>query len=67
MNLRDYYNALPDATFPKSDFYRKVIEHCKVTKNAVYKWLTGETKPHNQADRQFLSELTGIPVEDLWS
>lgn len=65
MTLRGYYENLPSATYPKSDFIRKVTSVCGCTEAAVRSWLRGSSKPAKEREKK-LSNLTGIPEENLW-
>ena len=64
--LEGYYDGLPEATFPKTDFVNEIATDCNVSVATVHNWLHGKTKPEKEEHRQYLSKKTGIPVEDIW-
>lgn len=66
MTLRGYYNSLPVATHPKIDFIRSVAKRCGVTSTTARNWAKYGVKPINPDHILILSEMTGIPVENLW-
>lgn len=65
-NLSDYYQHLPKQSSPKADFVRLIAEKCIVSEATVRLWLYGRTKPSRHEFYRVLSELTGIPVENLF-
>ena len=66
MTLKGYYQNLPDATHPKTEFCTRIMIECGVSFTSARNWVTGMTKPTNPEHIQKLSEMTGIPVEELW-
>ena len=66
MNLRSYYQNLPEPVAPKSDFVRKVSRMCNVGEPTVRLWVTGKTKPANDEHVEILSNETGISKEELF-
>ena len=66
ITLRGYYKNLPEATHPKTDFLRAIAKRCDVTETTVRNWVRYGFKPNNSEHIQVLSEMTGIPVENLW-
>ena len=66
MTLKDYYNSLPEASYPKTDFVNKVASACKVSTATVRNWIAYGMKPCDEQNVCILSELTGIPSEELW-
>lgn len=67
MNLQDYYKSIPEQSSPKSDFITRVAKELDVSEAAVRLWVYGKTKPRNVAHLARLSEITGIPVDQLFN
>ena len=67
MNLRGYYHSLAEPSFPKKEFIQKVSVACNVDTYTVRNWIAGRVKPANPAHVVILSEISGIPVEELWN
>lgn len=67
MTLRGYYNSLPEATHPKTDLLRSIAKKCDVSETTVRNWIRYGFKPNKKEHVQILSEMTGIPVENLWA
>lgn len=65
--LAEYYNALPQQTSPKSDFLRQVMCECGVSFTTAMNWAKGKVKPSSKKYIEKLSELTGIPKEQLFA
>lgn len=66
MTLKEYYNQIPEQPAPKSDFVRKVAEKLEVSEATVRTWLTGRNKPSHPSFYRGLSEITGIPEDELF-
>lgn len=66
MTLRGYYKSLPEPTFPKKDFIQEIATKCNVTLTTANNWIKYGIKPNNPEHVRILSEITGIPAEDLW-
>lgn len=66
MTLEGYYESLPKADFPKTDFVNKVSIETGVSTATVHNWIHGKTKPLNREHIQKLCELTGLKEEELW-
>ncbi len=66
MTLKGYYLGLPDAIHPKTDFITKIMSECNVSFTTARNWVMGVTKPFNQSHVKKLSELSGIPEDELW-
>lgn len=66
MTLKGYYDSLPKATHPKSDFLRSVAKRCDVSVCTVRNWTRYGFRPNRKEHIRVLSEITGIPVENLW-
>lgn len=67
MTLMDYYNSLPKQTSPKSDFIREVAQRCDISEATVRWWLRGQFKPSRKEFYRILSEMTGIPEDNLFA
>lgn len=67
MTLRDYYYGLPETISPKTEFIGKVMERTGASYTSVRNWIVYGMKPKKQSSLKALSEITGIPVENLWS
>jgi transcriptional regulator with XRE-family HTH domain len=65
MTLKEYYDKVGESPNPKQGFRMKVSEACDVTEMTVYRWLSGEIIPE-KLKREKLSEITGLPVEQLF-
>lgn len=66
MTLEDYYNGLPEANYPKTEFVNQIVQKCNVSSATAHNWIHGKTKPLDQKHVEMLSEITGIPKEMLW-
>ena len=66
MTLRGYYKSLPDPTYPKKDFIHEVSTKCNVTLTTANNWVKYGIKPNNPEHVRILSEMTGIPADNLW-
>lgn len=67
MTLRGYYESLPDATCPKTDFINEIASRTGVTSSTVRNWIFYGMKPANENHIGILVEVTGIPAESLWA
>lgn len=66
MTLRDYYQGLPARTSPKTRFVEEVMDACGTKEVTVKNWVNGKSLPANPAHRQILSDITGIPEDELF-
>lgn len=66
MTLKGYYDSLPNASYPKTDFVTKVQMLCGVSMTTARNWIEGKTRPCKLENIEKLSELTGIDKEQLW-
>lgn len=66
MTLSDYYENLPKSSYPKKDFVQKVMNECDVSFTTARNWIKGNTRPMVDWQVDKLSEITGIPKEQLW-
>ncbi len=67
MTLKGYYRNLPDAVHPKTDFITRIMSGCSVSFTTARNWVMGVTRPLNPEHVKFLSDMTGIPADELWS
>lgn len=65
--LKDFYESLPKQTSPKSDFVREVAERCDLSEQTVRFWLYDKFRPSRKEFLRVLSEMTGIPEENLFA
>ena len=71
LTLPQMYQALPEATFPKKEFIEKIQ---RATQDAgtnrslstIQKWLRDTNHPTDIRDIKVLSEVTGIPYDQLF-
>lgn len=64
MTLMDYYQSIPK--YPKQDFIKEICKRCDVNENTVRNWLAGRNLPQKASYLRTLSEMTGIPEENLF-
>lgn len=67
MTLRGYYECLPDANCPKTDFINEVASKTGVTSSTVRNWIFYGMKPANESHVDVLVKITGIPATELWA
>lgn len=67
MTLKGYYKNLPESTHPKTEFINEITRRTGVSFTAARNWVVYGMKPNNPKHISVLSEITGIPPEDLWS
>lgn len=66
MTLKGYYNSLPDATYPKKEFVRLLMEKTGASHGSINNWVVRGGHPSNPEHVRILSEVTGIPENELW-
>lgn len=66
MTLRGYYDSLPNSSHPKTEFVNEVASKTGVSTATVRNWISYGMKPNNPKHCEILSEITGIPVDNLW-
>ena len=66
ITLQDYYENLPDAEYPKTNFINSVVSKTGVSAATVRNWIFYGMKPANENHIDVLVEITGIPAEKLW-
>ena len=72
MNLSEYYEQLPGATAPKTEFINRISELCNVKVPTVRLWIKGGAKPDRRNDDydkiiEILAQETGIDKENLFA
>lgn len=67
MTLKSYYKNLPTPTHPKKELIQSIATRCGVTEVTVRNWIMYGFRPDNQDHVQVISEITGIPAENLWN
>lgn len=60
-----YYKHIP--AHPKKDFIEEVCRKCDVNVNTARSWATNKARPSKYSHYLALSDLTGIPAEDLFA
>lgn len=66
MNLKEFYSDLQNQPTPQKEFRDKIASACGVTEMTVYRWLSGEIIPE-KLKREKIAELTGLPVDELFT
>ncbi len=68
MTLRDYFNSLPrrDTVAPRKELINDVATKCNVSASAARSWLAYGICPKRYKHLVILSELTGIPIDNLF-
>jgi len=64
--LTSFYEGLPHASAPKTEFIKKIADRCGIDAGTVRLWVKGKTKPGKSEFLTILSEETGIEVERLF-
>lgn len=67
MTLRSYYKNLPEPTHPKKELIKSIATKCGVTETTARNWIMYGFRPDNPDHVQIISEITGIPAENLWN
>lgn len=67
LTLAGYYNGLKRPPSPKLEFIKDIAENCGVNQLTVRNWIQGRNLPSNPEHKTYISEITGIPVEQLWN
>ena len=67
MTLKGYYQNLPESTHPKTEFINEIMKRTGVSFTSVRNWVIYGMKPNKPSHVSILSEITGIPPEELWS
>ncbi len=65
MTLKEFYQNIPKNRAPRAEFRRRLAGECKVSVMTIYRWLSGDVTP-GALERDKISEITGIPVDDLF-
>jgi len=67
MNLQNYYKSIPEHTSPKSNWIRQTAERLGVSEGTVRTWVYGKNQPRDSRILKQLSEITGIPENELFN
>lgn len=67
MTLRGYYDGLPDAECPKTNFINTIVARTGVSATTVRNWIFYGMKPANENHINILVDVTGIPANELWA
>ena len=67
MTLRGYYDGLPDAECPKTNFINTIVARTGVSATTVRNWIFYGMKPANENHVNILVDVTGIPANELWA
>lgn len=65
--LKDWYQNLPQVTYPKLEVVKHLMRETGKSESCVKKWLLGNNTPSDSRDRELLSQVSGIPVENLFN
>ncbi len=66
MTITNYYQSLPKAVSPRAEFVRDLVINCNVSEITVRQWMSGRFTPGEKAHRDYISQKTGIPVDELF-
>ncbi len=66
MTLADYYDGIPAFNTPKKEFIDEICKRCEVNENTARNWVANRVRPQKKSHYRILSELTGIPEENLF-
>lgn len=66
MTLRSYYKNLPNPTHPKKELVQKIASACGITETTARNWIMYGFRPDNPEHVKIISDITGIPTENLW-
>ncbi|MEA4978620.1 MAG: helix-turn-helix transcriptional regulator [Petrimonas sp.] len=66
MTLKEFYKNIPQQTAPKKEWLEEVAEKLEVSVPTVRGWVNGRFKPSHPSFYRGLSEITGIPEEELF-
>lgn len=64
--LTDYYQCLLKPVAPKTFFVNQIAKLTGKDVGTVRTWVKGRNKPSDPADIRILSDLTGIPVSEIF-
>jgi len=67
MTLKDFYKQIPGRNAPKSEWVTMVAEKLEVSEATVRGWVHGRNKPSHPSFYRGLSEVTGIPENELFN
>ena len=62
MGFSEYMKSLP---YPRAKMVEEIAQRCRVSKNSVYRWIQGGSKP-NALCRGLVSEYLNKPESELF-
>lgn len=65
MELMDYYENLPSASHPKTEFLMELARRCQVAVSTTRFWVKYGILPKNPEHLKIIQEMTGICKEEL--
>lgn len=65
ITFKRYYERLRKRD-PQIELRNKIIRECGISMATFYKWLNSDTSHIPKLAKEKISEITGIPVEDLF-
>lgn len=66
MTLKDYFDSIPEASAPRQDFLKKMMEKTGCPYSTVRSWFVYGIKPREERIIGILQEETGIAPEEMW-
>ena len=66
MTLKDYFDAIPEASAPRQEFLKKIMEKTGCPYSTVRSWFVYGFKPREERIIGILQEETGIVPENMW-
>lgn len=67
ITLKGYYDDLPDASCPKTEFVNRLANLCHTSATTVRNWIRGVAKPKKEWRIDIIARETGISKECLWN
>lgn len=64
ITLRSYYDSLPH--YERRSLVHLLCQKLEVSEATAYNWIMGRNKPIKASYFRILSEITGIPAENLF-
>lgn len=66
MTLKDYFDSIPEASSPRQEFLKKMMEKTGCPYSTVRSWFVYGIKPREERIIGILQNETGISPEDMW-
>lgn len=66
-NFWAYYQSLQVAVYPRLNFVKEIVEKTGVTGQTARNWCLGVTIPRKDSQKEILSQITGIPKQQLFN